>query len=219
MGNVFFTSDLHIGHKLVSGIRGFHDPNEKFYRRDGVEITGGWAVASGNATPDPDLHDAHIAANWDATVRPDDQVIILGDISINGGQHALDWIEARPGIKHLIAGNHDPVHPQDRRAPKKLPHWLKYFETIQPFARRKLNGHNFLLSHFPYASWGDGPEREGSRFEQYRLPDMGMPLLHGHTHGQEREHGHMLHVGLDAWEFQLVPQQAVLEWLEQKESE
>jgi calcineurin-like phosphoesterase family protein len=185
MSDVWYTSDLHIGHKLVAGIRGFDDP---------------------------DMHDADIALWWDATVRPDDQVYVLGDISINGKQPALDWISDRPGTKHLIAGNHDPVHPMHRTAQKLLPLWLEVFETVQPFARRRLNGVEFLLSHFPYASFGDGDHREGSRFDQYRLAELGMPLLHGHTHGPERAHDSMLHVGWDAWHM-LVPQKEIIEWL------
>jgi len=198
MSDVWYTSDIHVGHRLVAGIRGFN------------------AVLDDEGKPSPDdvaEHDRVLGANWDAVVKPGDQVYVLGDISINGGQHALDWIAARPGTKHLIAGNHDPVHPMDRRATKKTPHWLGYFETVQPFMRRKLGGQDLLLSHFPYASWGDGEGREGSRYDQYRLPDLGAKLLHGHTHGTERGHGTMLHVGVDAWGLSPVPQQAVIDWM------
>jgi len=158
-------------------------------------------------------HDTWLASLWDQSVSSDDQVYVLGDISINGAQSALDWISARPGTKHLISGNHDPVHPAHRTAVKLLPKWNQYFDTIQPFMRRKLNGHEFLLSHFPYASYGDGPDRKPeTRFEQYRLPELGLPLLHGHTHGQERDHDNMFHVGIDAWKG-LVPQEVVQDWL------
>lgn len=197
---VWYTSDLHIGHNLVSRLRGF------------------WAdqpSATENAIPDSDAHDAQLAANWDHLVDEDDTVYVLGDISINGGQHALDWIEQRPGHKHLIIGNHDPVHPgiHHRKAAKLLPHWLQYFDTIQPFMVRKLLGRHVHLSHFPYTDWGDGEARPGTRFEQYRLPDLGAPLLHGHTHGTEVAHGHSYHVGLDAHQLTLVPQNTILEWL------
>lgn len=201
MSNIFYTSDLHIGHKKVSEIRGFFNEHPQA-GEFGLEVI----------VPDTDAHDARLAEEWDRTVRPGDQVFVLGDISINGGQHALDWIAERPGIKHLISGNHDPVHPQFRTAPAKYRHWLDYFETIHPFARRKLYGKSFLLSHYPYWSWGDGPDRFPARDEQWRLPDLGLPLLHGHTHGTEREHGNMFHVGWDAWH-QLVPQETIQEWL------
>lgn len=210
MSEIFFTSDLHIGHKLVSGLRGFnnYDPRPQEFGLPVLEV------------PDTDAHDHTLAHNWDAVVKPEDTVYVLGDISINGGQHALDWIAARPGTKHLISGNHDPVHPAHwRTATKTIPLWSQYFETIQPFIRRKLMGQTVLLSHFPYVEYGDGPDRGESRYDQYRLPDLGELLLHGHTHGTEKDHGRSLHVGLDAWDLQLVPQSEVLSWVSWMSSE
>ncbi len=211
MSSVWYTSDLHIGHRLVAGLRGFYDEDNVIDVPPTPENPPG-----AEAQPDTDAYDAWLADIWDSMIGPKDQVIIAGDISINGGQHALDWIAERPGIKHLVAGNHDPVGPWDRRAPRLMKHWMQYFDSIQPYLRRRLNGHSFLVSHFPYTSWGEGPERggeEAARYVQYRLPDLGMPLLHGHTHGTEREHGNMLHVGVDAWEGRPVPQEYVMEWL------
>jgi calcineurin-like phosphoesterase family protein len=199
MSDVFYVSDLHIGHRLVAGLRGFK--KDSTLDHDQLE-------------PDVEAHDAWIAQNWDRVVKPEDQVFVLGDISINGGQHALDWMAARPGVKHLISGNHDPVHPQNRKSIKVMRHWLNYFETIQPFLRRKLDGKTVLLSHFPYESWGEGPNRPGeSRMNQYRLPEMGDLLLHGHTHGPEKSHGKQYHVGLDAHDLQLVSQETILDWV------
>lgn len=199
MSNVYYTSDIHIGHRLVAGLRGFYDEDVVLDTPNGPE-----------AQPDTDAHDAWLADIWDSTLRKGDQVFVLGDISINGGQHALDWIAARPGIKHLIAGNHDPVGPWDRRSQRLIRHWLQYFDTIQPYLRRKLNGHNYLLSHFPYMPY----DRVEPRFEQYRLPNLGLPLVHGHVHSDQKfEYPNQLHVGVDAWDGQLVPQEFVMEWL------
>lgn len=192
MSNIWYTSDLHIGHRMVAKLRGFTLP--------------------GGDEADTVEHDAWLATMWDRVVKQDDQVFVLGDISINGGQHALDWIQARPGVKHLISGNHDPVHPMHSKALKVMPHWLNYFATITPFLRRKLASQTVLLSHFPYESWGDGPERPGARHLEYRLPDKGLPLLHGHTHGFEQAHDNMFHVGVDAWR-ELVPQDEIIDWV------
>lgn len=188
---VYFTSDLHLGHRRVSELRGFTSTAE---------------------------HDLTLYRTWAATVRRDDVVYVLGDVtgttSTGATDHALATLKSLPGRKHLVAGNHDPVHPMHRRTfARRLPAYLDAFETVSPFLRRRLDGHEVLLSHFPYAEWGDGPERPGSRYDQYRLPDMGLPLLHGHTHGLEREHGSSLHVGLDAWALQLVPDTVVIDWL------
>lgn len=194
MSNIWYTSDLHIGHKLVSGHRGFHLPP--------VDETLPLEVNTA-------AHDEHIAREWDSIVRPDDQVFVLGDISINGSQHALDWIAARPGRKHLIAGNHDPVHPMRSQSEKLTPKWLEVFETISPFSIRKIGKQRFLLQHFPY--WPH--DRGEPRFEEFRLPDTGIPLLHGHTHSDEVfEFPNSFHVGWDA-HGTLVPQHQVELWL------
>lgn len=184
---VFYTSDLHIGHRKVSELRGFASASD---------------------------HDTAIGTAWVDAVRDDDVVYVLGDVAVSGFPYALDFLKSLPGRKHLVAGNHDPIHPMHRRTfAGKLPAFLDVFETVSPFLRRKLEGRELLLSHFPYAEWGDGPGREGSRYEQYRLPDLGLPLLHGHTHGTERGHGHSLHVGLDAWGLAPVRQEHVMDWL------
>lgn len=204
---IYYTSDLHIGHKFVSETRGFfhdHPQSGEF----GIEVT----------VPDTEAHDAWLADLWDSTVKPVDIVYVLGDISINGGQHALDWFNARPGSKILISGNHDPVNPLHyREFKKKFRRWLETFEIITPFMVQKLLGVRFALSHFPYSGTGSEGHGEEERFTQFRLPDMGMPLLHGHTHGKETDHFSdsgtpQLHVGIDAWG-RLVSQEDVMDWI------
>jgi len=219
MSNVWYCSDLHIGHKLVSGLRGFTkliEAEVQEYRNAAGELLFWNETKPPVLVPDTQAHDDAIAANWDRVVKPDDTVYVLGDISINGGQHALDWIEQRPGTKHLISGNHDPVNPMHSRALKLLPHWHKYFATIQPFLRKKLLGETVLLSHYPYWDFGDGEGRGEARYEQYRLPNLGALLLHGHTHGTEQDHDNQFHVGLDAWGLELVPQETILEWVRER---
>ena len=200
MSRVWYTSDLHFLHKRVSEIRGF-------------EIT--------------EEHDQHIIDEWNRVVEKKDVVYILGDIAVNRYREALDIIKALPGRKHLIAGNHDIIHPMHEKGQGRteLDRWLDVFETVQPFSYRRLGKHKLLLSHFPYSEWGDGAHREGSRYDQFRLPDHGYPLMHGHTHGKETFHGvsfeqswahinNQVHVGWDAWGT-LVSQETVLEWLDE----
>lgn len=194
----FYTSDLHLGHESVA------------VRHRGFE-----SVAS---------HDARIFERWGAVVQPGDTVYVLGDVI---GRHdhaayALDVLAALPGTKHLVTGNHDPVHPMHRRTfAKALPAFLEVFETVSPFLRRKIGGYEVLLSHFPYAGYGEGPYRggaEASRYDQYRLPDMGVPIIHGHTHQPERYHVSSkpyrlslgVHVGVDAWGLAPAPQEDVI---------
>lgn len=194
----FFTSDQHIGHKLVSATRGF-----------------GTLEA-----PDTSAHDAALAENWDRVVGPDDTVFVLGDISINPKRDgAFEWFRERPGKKHLIAGNHDAVHSMHSKAlqAQQDPQWTETFATINSWVRLKMLGRTVLLSHFPYE--GEGIRDIADRNPEYRMKDAGLPLLHGHTHAKHQAHTSragtpMLHVGLDAWGLELVPESTVVEWLE-----
>lgn len=208
----WYTSDTHIGHELVARERGFIVPGEFKEHRGEMKPKG-----------DVQAHADFLADMWDSTVRPQDTIFVQGDISINGSYEALEWHRQRTGRKILIMGNHDPVWPFHRDAYKNFALWSEVFDAMFPFLRRKLGGKYFLMSHFPYA--GTGAEGHGveDRALQYRLPDMGMPLLHGHTHGQERYHisdegSHQLHIGLDAWDMQLVSQDTIQGWLEHPES-
>lgn len=193
MSTVWYTSDLHFGHKKVSEIRGFETP---------------------------DAHDLAITEEWRRVVTKKDIVHVLGDLTLGPSARALQIIRELPGTKHFIAGNHDEVHPAHKTATSRIvtENWYRSFASVHPFLKKTLNHMPVLLSHFPYSDWGDGESREGSRYDQYRLPDKGLPLLHGHTHGREQAHtgwsgeAHMLHVGWDAWGT-LVPQETVVEWL------
>ncbi|USL85095.1 capsid maturation protease [Arthrobacter phage SWEP2] len=178
MANVFFTSDLHLGHDRVARIRGFdHTAN----------------------------HDLALVDRWRAVVRPDDHVWILGDIAASSPVYALAILRALPGIKHLVAGNHDRVHPMHRDAYRQQERYLEVFASVQSSARRRVLGQEVLLSHFPYDR-----DRNEVRYAQWRLPDHGVPLLHGHTHGLERlsrsaRSTAEVHVGVDAWDLSPVP--------------
>jgi len=63
-------------------------------------------------------HPAPLAAAWDRVVEPEDLVLVLGDTSwATRAEEASDdlaWIEARPGRKMLLKGNHDYWWPDSR---------------------------------------------------------------------------------------------------------
>ena len=58
-----------------------------------------------------DNHAARIGENWRNTVRPDDIVLVPGDISwgmrLEEALPDLEWLAALPGRKVLLRGNHD----------------------------------------------------------------------------------------------------------------
>src|SRR4051812_49387202 len=122
MSNVWFTSDLHLGHKLVSGKRGFVLPN-------------------GDA--DTKAHDHAILSNWARTVRAEDQIWVLGDLAVASSRErvtgVLGTIATLPGRKHLILGNHDPAHPLHREAHIWQKLYFAAFESVQPFAKRTMS--------------------------------------------------------------------------------
>lgn len=196
--NVWFTSDQHIGHALVARTRGFDSTAE---------------------------HDQVLAENWDRCVKPTDTVWVCGDISAGGDlaqAYALNWFSDRPGVKRLVPGNHDGCWAGHRDAHKWENAYRQVFASLQPFARRKINGQYVLLSHFPYL----GDHSPEDRYNQYRLRNHGLPLIHGHTHSSERlswaapasmwfgsNPPPQIHVGVDAWDFTPAPLSAIEEML------
>lgn len=201
----YFTSDLHIWHRLVAGLRGF------------------WmeSIEEDHLVADLTGHNDAVKKAW-SVVRPDDIVWVQGDLCVNERHwtSVLAFIKDLPGRKRLVSGNHDPVSSIHRDAWKHQRAALEVFETVQDFARIKLGGRRVLLSHYPYSGVGseglrgeDGTAKE-ERYTEFRLTDCGTPLIHGHTHGPEKLHYSdagtpQIHVGMDAWNMKLVPQHEV----------
>ena len=56
-------------------------------------------------------HPVRMADAWDRIVRPEDTVLLPGDLSwarkLDEAAEDLGWIGARPGRKILLKGNHD----------------------------------------------------------------------------------------------------------------
>ena len=56
-------------------------------------------------------HDIRLKKSWEETVSEEDTVVIVGDISwgmrLEEARHDLDFIDALPGRKVLLKGNHD----------------------------------------------------------------------------------------------------------------
>lgn len=163
MGNRrFWTADLHLGHPKVAELRGFASVRE---------------------------HDTHILGQL-AELDHDDVVWVLGDVT--GGKSSEDEDQALALLSqmvsaelHLIAGNHDSVSATHRTGYQQQDRFRDAFASIQQFGRIRLHRRDVMMSHYPYARSGDGPERESNRYGEYRLRDAGLPLIHGHTHQSE----------------------------------
>jgi len=176
----YFTADLHLAHPKLADLRGF----------DSVGA-----------------HDAAVMAALYRLDPVEDELWILGDICAGGVasmQSALEQLAAVPVPKHLVTGNHDPVHPMYRDAQRHFTAHAEVFASVQQHARAKIGDTGVLLSHFPYAGTPDRFSRE--QFDQYQLPDRGAWLLHGHTHSSERRSGRRsICLSLEAWGLAPVP--------------
>ena len=83
MSKIFFTSDLHFGHKNI------------------LKFTKPRPFAT------IEEHDQAIINNWNSVVNRDDTVYVLGDIAMNMDPDVLEnHLECLNGHKRLILGNH-----------------------------------------------------------------------------------------------------------------
>ena len=84
---VFFTADLHLGHKNILQVR------PQF--QNIVE------------------HDNFLIDRWNKKVTDNDEVYILGDLSYRSQYHISYYLLRMKGKKHLIIGNHDHIWMQN----------------------------------------------------------------------------------------------------------
>lgn len=193
MSNVWFTADTHFFHRAMAA-------------------TGkGWRPF---ATVEE--HNEALIERWNKVVKPEDQVWHLGDVGMGPEMDILDMVGRLNGSKHLVAGNHDKCWAGERDAHKHQGLWMSFFDSVQSFARRRLDSNtNFLLSHFPYV----GDHTEQQRYDQYRLRDQGLWLVHGHVHDAWKVQGRQLNVGVDVWDFAPVHLDQVVDVIRAKRSD
>lgn len=182
MGETWFTSDTHLNHAKVAQTRGFGTVED---------------------------HDAAILTNLVKQVRPGDRLFLMGDLVMGEDKPAslaklADATVGRGVEVCVILGNHDRPHPMFRNGHRHLPQWTALFGPVTTTAAIRHNGETVLLSHFPYDGEGATRQDEDDRATQWRMPDQGAPLIHGHVHDTVRFRtsrlgSPMFHVGLDAW--------------------
>lgn len=86
MADLWFISDLHLGHKNILG----------FKRQDGTPLRSfenTWQM------------EATIFQRWSETVKVQDKVYVLGDVAFT--RDSLLRMSSLPGHKRLVRGNHD----------------------------------------------------------------------------------------------------------------
>lgn len=156
---IYVTSDLHFFHKNVIKYNG-----RPF---DSVE----------------DMNKALIR-NWNNVVDKEDDVYILGDVTLKGVSFATKILQELKGNKFLVKGNHD-VFVNQSSFDKTHFMWIKDYYELE------YNGQYFILFHYPIESWNGASNKSIH--------------LHGHQHNkrtynfENREKGILkFDVGVDA---------------------
>ena len=178
---IFFTSDLHFGHKNIIQYSGrpYQDVNEM------REI---------------------LILNWNSVVKPINTIFILGDVVMGQREDSLTAISRLNGVKFLIPGNHDDCHPmyRDKKAyMRKLEMYEAAFGQVYlgDAARCAVDDEMYNLSHFPYRPQGN-LDHQGRDFSPWQREDDGTTLLCGHVHEKWAEKKTdkgtlMINVGVD----------------------
>ena len=138
---IYFTSDLHFYHKNI------------------ISHTG-------RPFRNVDEMDEALVRNWNNTVMPDDDIYILGDVTMRGPDAAYQMLSRLQGRKYLIRGNHDKFVEQQT--------WKQYswiFEWVKDYHELTIGNDVFILCHYPFAEWN----------EFFR----GSIDLHGHQHNHQ----------------------------------
>lgn len=150
---IWFTSDIHFGHKNV--LRFCKKRQEKMnIDLDDIDFD--------------EKHRIYLIEQWNNTIAKKDVVYILGDFSFYNREGTRRILEKLNGKKHLILGNHD----------KSCKGLENYFESVSQIKTVDFKKHeysfldeNFIVEmcHYPIFSWNRRQH--------------GSVMIHGHTHG------------------------------------
>jgi calcineurin-like phosphoesterase family protein len=135
MNKIYFTADLHFGHKNVLT----HCKNRPFAEEN-----------------DTAAHDKWLMELWNTTVGKKDIIYILGDLTFFGHDEARRLLEKLPGRKHLIIGNHD-------KSVVNLANYFMSVTplrdiVIKPTSCETLQDNlSLTLCHYPLVTWNRKP--------------------------------------------------------------
>ncbi|ESY66335.1 metallophosphoesterase family protein [Mesorhizobium sp. M1050] len=152
---IFFTSDTHFG-----------DP--RILRLDRRPFS---SLAA---------HDLALAALWNETVGPHDEVWHLGDFAKHSPATVSSLLSSLNGRKHLIVGNNDGAATIAAAA------WA----SVSHYKELTVDGCLFVLCHYPFRTWNQIGKRSIN--------------LHGHSHGRLKPMTRQYDVGVDSWNFRPV---------------
>lgn len=169
----YFTSDIHDYHKNVLSYC-----NRPY---DTVE----------------EMHEA-IYDTWRKTVREEDTIYVLGDVTLNK-KWAFKIGNELPGKKILIAGNHDDCWNFEEKSngEKKRALYLNngWSEVHMQYSIR-LRGHYIHMSHLPPITT-DTTKIDQRYLDNRPKYNKDVIYLHGHQHCHYIKNGNLIDVGFD----------------------
>jgi calcineurin-like phosphoesterase family protein len=127
--------------------------------------------------PDMAAHDAALVDNWNAVVKPEDDVWHLGDFMSSRGEDCGRILSMLSGRKHLIIGNNDPENVTAASG----------WKSVQHYAEIEVDGHRLVLCHYPFRTWNGMGKKSLN--------------LHGHSHGRLKPLLRQHDVGVDPQAF------------------
>lgn len=143
-----------------------------------------------------------LIANINASVKPQDTLIIVGDTFFLGTQRSKAIMDRINGTKILVKGNHDGTDTQMRN---------KGFDVVVDRMDLMIQGKRVHLSHYPYreSKWHTFKKKylwkaPQTKYLWLRMVNRGNWLIHGHIHGKRKIKDNMIHIGVDAWDFKPV---------------
>ena len=169
--SIFFTADTHFHHKNII----------KYEDRPFTSIE--------------EMNETMIK-KWNAKVKPNDSIYIIGDFIFSDGETANKLIKRLNGRKQLIKGNHDSFL-RDRSFDRSLLEWVKDYYLL------RINNMKFILFHYPIQVW-DCKHHDSIH-------------LYGHVHSNKDNHhpllielGKAYNVGVDVNNYEPISLEEVL---------
>lgn len=110
----------------------------------------------------------YMIEKWNRKVRPQDEVVILGDFSVGRAPETNEILKRLNGRLYLIRGNHDRYLNEKNFDTGRFV-WIKEYDELQDNKRK------IVLCHYPIICYNG----------QYRLDEHGRPkayMLYGHVH-------------------------------------
>ena len=143
--------------------------------------------------------DNTIIKNWNSVVGIDDEVYILGDLTMKSAPIAHGYLTALHGKKYLIKGNHDEFT-------NDFEPYLDDLEWIKDYYKLPYQEKEFILFHYPILEW----ENKGKNSIH----------LYGHIHNNKKLSekaklidGRCMNVGVDANDYFPVSMESVIKIL------